>query len=188
MSMDQEDLARHLFATREDSALIMINVQERLVPAMSGPEKLVGNCKRLVALAKVMDLPVIFTEQEKLGPTVHELTEGLPDYRPVAKTTFNCFACTPFAARVRETGRHTLILAGIEAHICVSQTALWAQPRFRVHVVSDAVSSRSLDNHSVALARMRAAGLTVTSTEMVIYEVLEKAGTDEFKAMLPLIK
>ena len=186
--MDQEDLARHLFATREDSVLIMIDVQERLVPAMSGPEKLIENCKRLLALAKITGLPVIFTEQEKLGPTLRELTEGLPDYRPVAKTAFNCFSCVPFAARVRETGRHTLILAGIEAHICVSQTALWAQPRFRVHVVSDAVSSRSPGNLIVALSRLRAAGLTITSTEMVIYEVLEKAGTDEFRAMLPFVK
>lgn len=188
MSTDQEDLARHLFATREDSALIMIDLQERLVPAMSGPEKLVENCKRLLGLARIVGLPVIFTEQEKLGPTVRELTEGLPDFRPVAKTTFNCFACVPFAARVRETGRHTLILAGIEAHICVSQTALWAQPRFHVHVVSDAIASRSPGNLSVALSRLQTAGLTITSTEMVIYEVLEKAGTDEFRAMLPLVK
>ena len=186
--MEQEDLARHLFATREDSVLIMIDVQERLVPAMSGSEKMSENCKRLLALAKITGLPVIFTEQEKLGTTVRELTEGLPDYRPVAKTTFNCFSCVPFAARVRETDRRTLIMAGIEAHICVSQTALWAQPRFRVHVVSDAVASRSPDNVSVALSRLRAAGLTVTSTEMVIYEVLEKAGTDEFRAILPVIK
>jgi len=186
--MDQEDLARHLFATREDSALIMIDIQERLLPAMSSPEKMVENGRRLLALAKIMGLPVIFTEQEKLGPTIRELTEGFADFAPVAKTTFNCFSCTPFAAKVRETGRHTLILTGIEAHICVSQTALWAHPRFRVHVVSDAVSSRSPDNLSAAIARMRAAGLTITSTEMVIYEVLERAGTDEFKAMLPIIK
>ena len=186
--MDQEDLARHLFATREDSALIMIDIQERLLPAMTSPEKMVENGRRLLALAKIMGLPVIFTEQEKLGPTIRELTEGFADFAPVAKTTFNCFSCTPFAAKVRETGRHTLILTGIEAHICVSQTALWAHPRFRVHVVSDAVSSRSPDNLSAAIARMRAAGLTITSTEMVIYEVLEKAGTDEFKAMLPIIK
>lgn len=186
--MDQEDLARHLFATREDSALIMIDIQERLLAAMTQPERLVENGRRLLALAKIVGLPVVFTEQEKLGPTVRELTEGFPDYQPVAKTVFNCFSCVPFAARVRETGRHTLILAGIEAHICVSQTALWAQPRFRVHVVSDAISSRSPDNLSVAIARMRAAGLTITSTEMVIYEVLERAGTNEFREMLPLIK
>ena len=186
--MDQEDLARHLFATREESVLIMIDIQERLLPAMSSPEKMVENGRRLLALAKIMGLPVIFTEQEKLGPTVRELTEGFADFAPVAKTTFNCFSCIPFAAKVRETGRHTLILTGIEAHICVSQTALWAHPRFRVHVVNDAISSRSPDNLSVAIARMRAAGVTITSTEMVIYEVLERAGTDEFKAMLPRIK
>jgi nicotinamidase-related amidase len=186
--MDQEDLARYLFATREDCVLIMIDMQERLVPAMSQPERMIENGRRLLALAKIMDLPVIFTEQEKLGPTLPELTEGFPDHPSITKTTFNCFSSVPFAAKVRETGRHTLILTGIEAHICVAQTAIWAHPRFRVHVVSDAISSRSPHNLSVAIERMRAAGLTITSTEMVIYEVLERAGTDEFRAMLPLIK
>ena len=187
--MDQEDLARHLFATREDSVLIMIDFQEKLLPAMSGPEKLLENSKRLLALARIMGIPVIFTEQEKLGATVRELTEGLSGLPARCKNDLQLlFLLSHLPPRVRETGRHTLILGGIEAHICVSQTALWAQPRFRVHVVSDAVSSRSPGNLSVALSRMQAAGLTITSTEMVIYEVLEKAGTDEFKAMLPVIK
>lgn len=186
--MDKEELARHLFATREDSLLLIIDMQERLVPAMSQPEKIVGNAKRLLALSRLMSLPVVLTEQEKLGPTIPELKEGAKDYDPISKLAFNCFSSVPFAARVRETGRHTLIVAGIEAHICVAQTALWAHPRFNVHVVSDAISSRSPENLSVAIERMRAGGLVITSTEMVIYEMLQKAGTDEFRAMLPLIK
>lgn len=186
--MDKEELARHLFATREDSLLLVIDMQERLVPAMSQPEKIVGNAKRLLALSRIIGLPVIFTEQEKLGPTVGELTEGAKESSPISKITFNCFSSIPFSARVRESGRHTLIIAGIEAHICVAQTALWAHPRFNVHVVSDAISSRSPDNLSVAVERLRGGGVTITSTEMVIYELLGQAGTDEFRAMLPLIK
>lgn len=186
--MDKEELARHLFASREDSLLVIIDMQERLVPAMCQSERIVENAKRLLALSRIMDLPVVFTEQEKLGPTIAQITEGAKDHKPILKMDFNCFSSIPFSARVRETGRHTLIIAGIEAHICVAQTALWAHPRFNVHVVSDAISSRSPDNFSVAIERMRAGGVTITSTEMVVYELLQRAGTDEFRAMLPLIK
>ena len=107
---------------------------------------------------------------------------------PIAKICFNCFSCEPFVRRVQESRRHTLIIVGIEAHICVAQTALWAHPQFRVQVVSDAISSRSPDNVHVAIDRMRVNGVTITSTEMVIYELLQKAGTDEFRAMLPHVK
>jgi isochorismate hydrolase len=174
--------------TREESLLVIIDMQERLVPAMAEAERLTANMKRLLGLAAVMDLPVIVTEQEKLGPTVREVSEKVTSPEPISKSTFNCFLSEAFAARVGETARNTLIIAGIEAHICVAQTALSGHPRFRIHVVSDAVGSRSPDNVSVALDRMRAAGIIVTSTEMVIYELLRKAGTAEFKAMLPLIK
>jgi len=158
------------------------------VPAMAGGEKLVGNVKRLLGLAAVMGLPVIVTEQEKLGRTVKEVSEKIASFEPIPKIHFNCFESEAFAARVKETGRTTLIIAGIEAHICVAQTALAGHPRFRIHVVGDAAASRSPDNVLVALDRMRASGITITSTEMVIYELLRKAGTAEFKAMLPLVK
>ena len=174
--------------TGEESLLVVIDMQERLVPAMAQPEKIVENTKRLLALARVMHLPVIVTEQEKLGKTVSAISEGVAPLNPVSKVAFNCFLSEAFTSRVDEAGRRTLIIAGIEAHICVAQTALCAHPRFRVHVASDAVSSRSPDNLAVALERMRAWGVTITSTEMVIYELLRKAGTDEFRAMLPLIK
>jgi isochorismate hydrolase len=174
--------------TSEESLLVIIDMQERLVPAMAEAERLNGNMKRLLGLAAVMGLPVIVTEQEKLGPTIREIGEKVTSSEPIPKSAFNCFLSEAFAARVGETARKTLIIAGIEAHICVAQTALSGHPRFRIHVVGDAVASRSRDNVTVALDRMRAAGITVTSTEMVIYELLRKAGTAEFKAMLPLIK
>ncbi len=174
--------------TGEESLLVVIDMQERLVPAMAGAERLMANMKRLLGLAEVMGLPVIVTEQEKLGPTVREIAEKVTSPEPISKSTFDCFLSEAFAARVGETGRNVLIVAGIEAHICVAQTALSGSPRFRIHVAADAVSSRSPDNVTVALDRMRAAGIIITSTEMVIYELLRRAGTAEFKAMLPLIK
>jgi nicotinamidase-related amidase len=176
------------FISREESLLVIIDMQERLVPAVSQHEKVVGNTKRLLALADTLHLPVVVTEQEKLGQTIAEIRERMTDLAPVAKVTFNCFSCEPFAQKIRELQRNTLIITGIEAHICVAQTALWAHPQFRVHVVSDAISSRSPDNVCVAVERMRATGVTITSTEMVIYELLQKAGTEEFRTMLPHVK
>ena len=173
---------------REDSIVVVIDMQERLLPAVNQPQRLIANLKRLLAAARIMAVPVIITEQEKLGPTISEIAEGMPDFSPISKLVFNCFSSEPFAEKVRKTGRNSLIIAGVEAHICVTQTALWAHPDFRVHVLSDGISSRSPDNISVAVERMRASGVTITSTEMAIYELLQTAGTEEFRAVLPFVK
>jgi len=170
-----------------DALLVLIDIQEKLTPAVVEAEKMVENAKRLLGLARVMELPVIVTEQEKLGRTFGEIGEKLTS-AAIQKTTFDCFLSDEFSAAVANTGRSALILAGIEAHICVAQTALSGNSRFNIHVVSDAIASRSPHNVAVALDRMRAAGITITSTEMVIYELLKRAGTPEFKAMLPLVK
>ncbi len=172
----------------EESVLVIIDVQERLVPAIFEHEKVVENTRRLLALSKILKLPVLYTEQEKLGPTLPAIKAEIGDREPVSKLSFNCFFSDSFNEQVRATLRNTMIIAGVEAHICVAQTALWAHSRFRVHVVGDAVSSRTAENRHFAIDRMRAQGVTITSTEMVIYELLQRAGTEEFKAMLPLIK
>lgn len=182
------DTGNRIFISRDDSILVVIDMQERLVPAVSEQEKIIANTSRLLAMADILRLPVVVTEQEKLGQTLPEIRERVQGFEPIRKICFNCFFCEPFSERTRETGRKTLIIAGIEAHICVSQTALWARQDFQVQVVGDAISSRSRDNVITAIERMRTAGVTITSTEMVIYELLEKAGTAEFKAMLPHIK
>jgi nicotinamidase-related amidase len=176
------------FITRNDSVLVIIDMQEKLVPAMSRDEIILANTTRLLALASTINLPVVVTEQGKLGPTLPSLSSLIAGFEPISKMTFNCFATEAFSQRIDTLGRNTLIIAGIEAHICVTQTALWACRQFKVHVASDAISSRAPDNAAVAVERMRAQGITISSTEMVIYELLERAGTDEFKAMLPYVK
>ena len=176
------------FLSSDDAVFILIDMQERLVPAMYESERIVANARRLGALASTMGLPVIATEQGKLGATLPELSQFIPGFNPISKMTFNCFGTDEFVRRIENLGRTTLIIAGIEAHICVTQTALWAQQYYTTQVVADAISSRVLDNVNVAVDRMRMNGITVTSTEMVIYEILEKAGTDHFKAMLPYVK
>lgn len=174
--------------TKRDAALVLIDMQERLFPAMAERDRLGENVMRLVRFAQLVRLPVILTEQEKLGATLPEIKAELGEVQPVSKRDFNCFGCEAFVEQTAKLPGRTLILAGIEAHICVAQTALHAVSAYTVHVVSDAVASRSPHNRQVALDRMMQAGVVVTSTEMAIYEMLGRAGTDIFKQVLKLVK
>lgn len=175
-------------AARHDSMLIVIDVQEKLMPVIHDRDEVVLNTARLVKFCSIVGIPVVFTEQQKLGPTLPAVREGVGDFNAIEKVHFNCFLNPEFSDAVTCTGRQTIVLTGVESHICVAQTAISAVSRWNVHVISDAVSSRSPANKAVALARMRDAGATITSTEMFIYEILVQAGTDEFKSVLPLVK
>ncbi len=172
----------------EQSIFVIIDVQERLVPAIDEKESVVHNVVRLVSFSRIINVPVLLTEQEKLGSTLPEIERAIPEVQAVTKCHFNCFGSEIFREKIKKSGRKVLILAGIEAHICVLQTALSALSEFNVHVVSDAVSSRAPHNREVALTRMVQAGVSITSTETVIYELLEKAGTPVFRKTLPLVK
>jgi nicotinamidase-related amidase len=173
---------------RHECVLVVIDVQEKLMPAIAEKESVLLNIARLVKVCHLTDIPIVVTEQEKLGNTIAEIKKELSAETAVQKVHFNCFSSEDFTERVKKTGRKTLILAGVEAHICVTQTALHALSLYNVQIVSDAVSSRLTNNRSVALHRTRDAGATITSTEMFIYEILQKAGTDEFRLVLPLVK
>jgi nicotinamidase-related amidase len=173
---------------REDAVLVVIDVQERLLPAVADGEAVVANIVKLLRFAQIIELPVILTEQQKLGSIVAPVRGEIPGVEPIGKMEFGCFACPDFREALHASGRNTLVLSGIEAHICIAQTALAAIPQYAVHVVSDAVSSRSADDRKVALKRMLQAGVTITSTEMLMYELLGRAGTDEFRAVLKLVK
>jgi len=173
---------------KEDSLLVMIDLQEKLVPAMAEKEKLVENVVRLGCFSRIIGLPVIVTEQQKLGSTLPEIRDSLGNPGPISKVDFNCFGADRFSERMRNYRPSTLIIAGIETHICVLQTALHGLAEYRVHVVGDAVSSRTLRNRDIGLRRMEKEGVTITSTEMLIYELLQRAGTDEFREVLKLVK
>ena len=174
--------------TRDQVALLVIDVQERLLPAIHEGERVVTNIVKLLRFADIIDLPVLLTEQQKLGETVEPIRAEIPSIPPIRKLDFGCFRCGEFVEAVRALGRTTLVLTGIEAHICVAQTALQALGEHVVHVVSDAVSSRSALDKQVALDRLGRAGAIVTSTEMLMYELLGCAGTDEFRRVLVLVK
>jgi nicotinamidase-related amidase len=173
---------------REESVLIIIDIQDKLTPRISNNEKVIANIIRLLKFSRIIGLPVLLLEQEKLGQTLPEIKKEIPDSTPITKNTFNCFLSNEFRKRIRQLRPKTLILAGVETHICVAQTALSAIPKFNVQVVSDAVSSRSFLNWIIGIERMRQAGVTITSTEMLIFELLERAGTDEFRAAIKLMK
>ena len=143
------------------------------------------------AVAPVKPVPVIATEQYRkgLGATVPEVAAAIPDFAPMEKVAFSAHGAADFAAALEKNEISEPILCGMEAHVCVTQTCLDLLAQgFRVFVAADAVSSRTPDNYRYGIDRMRAAGAVIVSTEMVLFELLEQAGTDEFKQVLALVK
>ena len=185
------EIARQLL-NAEQCALVVVDIQEKLLPPIHEKERLVRNSQLLIRAAKILSLPVIVTTQYSrgLGQTVPEIASLLPDVTPLDKLEFGCFGNGQFCSSVASlNGRNTLLLCGMETHICVLQTALGALAQgHRVHVAADAVGSRSELNWKLGLDRMRDAGAVISSTEMMIYELLGKSGTPAFKEMLQFIK
>lgn len=174
----------------KDSVLVVIDMQERLVPAMQAPARTIRNTKTLVTCAKEIGVPVIMTEQYPtgLGPTVPELAAG-PDTTVISKMHFSCMEDADFAAHFKSLDRKQAVITGMEAHICVVQTAAsLIEAGYDVFVVSDASASRTIESEHACIARLSASGAGIVTTEMVVFEWLGKAGTPEFKKLLPLIK
>jgi nicotinamidase-related amidase len=173
-------------------ALIVIDIQEKLLPPIYEKERLLRNSQLLVRLANILSMPVVLTTQyaKGLGAVVPEIASLLPELQPLDKLEFGCFGNSEFCSNVaRLRGRNTLLLCGMETHICVLQTAMGALNQGHlVHVAADAVSSRSELNWKLGLERMRDAGAVISSTEMMIYELLGKSGSPEFKEMLKYLK
>jgi nicotinamidase-related amidase len=174
-------------------ALIVIDIQEKLLAPIFEKERLVRNSQLLIRLAGILKIPTLLSTQysKGLGNTIPEVASLLPETEPVEKVAFSCFGSDVFCSAVKRLpgNRNTLVLCGMESHICVAQTALAAlREGYLVHVASDAVSSRTEWNWKVGLERMRSAGAVISSTEMVMYEALGSAETSDFKAMLQYIK
>ena len=172
------------------TAVVLIDLQEKLLPAIDGHERVLANSLLLLRLAHAIDLPVVLTTQYRrgLGETVAPVRE-LAGVDALDKTSFGCFGDEAFTARLKSLGRDQLLVAGIEAHICVAQTVLGALVhRYHVHVASDAVGSRTGANRQVGLARMERAGALLSSAEMALYELLGRSDGAAFKALLPHLK
>src|SRR5262249_14558656 len=191
------DTVTHAEAARrtlrpEDCALAVIDIQEKLLPPIFEKDRLVRNAQLLVRLAGILSLPVILSRQyvKGLGETIPEISSLLPNIKPVDKLEFGCFGNGEYCSTVASlANRNSLLLCGMESHICVMQTALGALNQgLNVHVAADAVSSRTELKWKIGLNRMQAAGAVISSTEMMIYELLGKAGTPAFKEMLKHLK
>jgi nicotinamidase-related amidase len=175
--------------SRHDTGLLVVDVQDRLVPAIHHHARVVWNVRRLLDGAKALGIPVVATEQypKGLGPTVPELRDLLPAVS--TKLSFSCGACEDLLLPFRETGRFKVLVVGIEAHVCVQQTVLdLLADGYRVFVAADAVGSRFELDYQLALRRMDSAGVTLTTTEAALFEWCEVAGTSEFKVISALAR
>ncbi|MDI6816770.1 MAG: hydrolase [Actinomycetota bacterium] len=176
---------------RENTVIVVVDIQDRLAAAMPKRQNVIDNCLHIIELAKMLDIPVLVTEQypKGLGSTVAEIREVLPAYKPIEKLAFNCCDAPDFSAELRQVCRPKVVIVGMETHICVLQTTLGLiQEGHSAHIVSDAVCSRVDDNRRVGLEFMRDAGAAITCTETVLFQLLGAAGTEEFKAISKRIK
>ena len=174
-------------------ALVAIDLQSKLLPAIFEAERVIKNTVILLRLGQMLSIPVILTTQyaQGLGPVLPEVAGAAPGVTPLDKTSFGCFGDEGFERRLKEVApdRTTLLVAGVESHVCVMQTVLGAiNAGYNVHVAEDATSSRTGVNWQIGLNRMEHAGAVSSSTEMMVYELLRRSGTPEFKAILPLLK
>ena len=175
----------------EKCVFVMIDLQETLAPAMSGIEPVLYEAERLLKSAAALKIPVLATEQypKGLGATVPPLRELLGSAAALGKTSFSCFGAPDFAAALARCGRRTAVVFGIESHICVFSTAMELKERgYDVAVVEEACTSRNRRHHELAMRNLLAAGVAVLPVETVVYQLLGRSGTPEFKALLPLFK
>jgi nicotinamidase-related amidase len=176
---------------KEDTVLLIIDIQEKLAVVMKERERVARNCQHLIELAKMLNIPIVVTEQypKGLGRTVAELHAVLPAYQPIEKTAFNCCGEPAFLPELRKLGKKHVVISGMETHICVLQTTLGLlKEGFVPHTVQDAICSRTEENWRAGLELMRDAGAVVTCTETVLFQLLTVAGTEEFKAISKRIK
>ena len=176
---------------RDDAIFVAIDFQEKLMPAMAEREELETKVVKLVSGMKTLGIPTIVTQQytKGLGATVPAVAEALGEFTPIDKTTFSCMGNEDFLAALENLDRGTVILAGIEAHICVEQTAIdLLRDGYEVALVTDCIQSREPRNRDVAIQRMTRAGAIPTGFESVLYELLGSAKAPEFKAISSLVK
>lgn len=180
----------HELLSRDESRLLIIDMQEKILPVINDQVTILANCLKLIQAANILEVPTTATEQypKGLGATVGEIAERLPD-RP-EKIEFSCLNCLDWNSSASDPeGRFKVVVAGIESHVCVLQTVLdLLSQGFRVFVAADAVGSRKPLDREIALQRMASSGAVITTTESVLFEWCERAGTPEFKEISRLVR
>jgi nicotinamidase-related amidase len=177
--------------TAENSALVLVDVQGKLAKAMHNREAFLDNIIRLVKGAQVFELPILWTEQYPagLGPTMPEIAELLSDQNPVSKLSFSCCGNADFMEALNALQRKNMLVAGIEAHVCVYLTAAdLVNLKYNVQIVADAVSSRTAENKQIGLEKCKQSGAGLTGTETVLFELLKVAEGEKFKKIIQIVK
>ena len=177
--------------TTENSLLLIVDVQGKLAQIMSNRETLFANVQRMVTGSQALDLPIVWAEQlpEKLGPTIPEVADLLADHVPFAKSSFSCCGNSELMDTIKVTGRKQVLLVGIEAHICVYQTARdLLKQGYEVEVIADAVGSRIAENRVIGLNKMEKIGATIGCTEGVLFELMHTAEHPAFRTIQQIVK
>lgn len=176
---------------RENTILLLIDIQGKLAHLMHAKESLFDSLQKLIKGIQVLDIPILWVEQNPtgLGPTIPEIAALLPDNEPISKMSFSSCREERFLQALKEQNRSQVLVAGIETHICVYQTAAdLVAMGVEVQVVTDAVSSRTAENKAIGLQKMTDAGATLTSVETALFELLRVAEGEPFKAILNIVK
>ncbi len=176
--------------TPQNSALVVIDVQEKLMNVMPQRAGTLASIQKLIGAARLLTLPTLVTAQyiKGLGPVCAEIVEAKPGITPMEKMAFSCCGSEEFMRAVKDLRRQRIILCGIEAHVCVQQTAIDLMKDYFVYVAADAICSRHRHDHKVAVERMRDCGAVITTVESAVFELLRDSGTEPFKQILPLFK
>lgn len=174
----------------EKSALLIIDLQERILPVIRNNEKLIENVLKLIKGAKILKVPIFYTEQysKGLGPTAMSVKSEL-DSRPIDKNTFSCFGAENLFKILNDRKIEQIIVSGVEAHVCVQQTVLdLLENNFQVNLAVDTISSRKDIDYQTAIRRMEREGAVLSTVESVLFELLQISGTEDFKAISKIIK
>jgi len=175
---------------KKKTVFALVDIQDKFIPVIKDIDRVISNSNILVKASEILNIPLIVTEQypKGLGHTSEKI--NLPDKKYlIEKVSFSCFGSDEFIKKIKELKVDSIVLFGIEAHVCILKTALDAlKNNLDVYVVADAISSRTDENKSLAIERMRQSGVFIVSTEMIIFQLLDKAGTEEFKLISKLVK
>ena len=175
----------------QNCCLVVVDVQGKLAQLMYERENLFKNIQILIKAAKILNIPIIWCQQypKSLGPTVCQIADSLADNEPIDKASFSCCGQEQFNNKLNDLDRQQVLLCGIETHVCIYQTAVDLQRKgYQVHVIADSVSSRALENKQIAIDRMSIKGIDISSTEMVLFELLKTAEHPKFKQIAALVK
>jgi nicotinamidase-related amidase len=176
---------------KEDTAAVIIDIQERLLPHMYDGEKMLRNCEKLIEGLKILSVPISVTQQytKGLGPTQPSIMEMFSDFSFIEKTTFSCCGEPAFRENLSLSGKKNIIMCGIEAHVCVLQTCIdLIVDGYTPVIVADCISSRKPEDKLIAIERMRQEGARITTLESILFELTRQAGSDIFKSISRLVK